>query len=458
MNENARKALKADLNHVWHPFTQHSCWDGEEALVIERGCGCTLFDADGNEYIDGVSSLWVNVHGHANIAIDDAVRLQLANISHSTYLGLTNVPASLFAGELVDIAPGRLNRVLYSDSGAEAVEIALKMAFQFHKQNGNSRRNKFVALDMAYHGDTIGSVSVGGISTFHSIFEPLLFEVLRAPVPHCYRCPFGREPDTCDRECFLALCKVFDEHGSEICAAVIEPRMQGAAGMISHPDGYLAHMEKLCREHGAFLIADEVATGFGRTGHMFSVEAEGVEPDLMCLGKGITGGYLPLAATLATEEIFEGFLGEPDSDRAFFHGHSYTGNQLAGAAARASLRQFGEHNVLENVAKRSDQLEEGLERFRELEVVGDVRRRGMMVGIELVAHRESKRPFPPDMRAGHRVIMNARRRGAILRPLGNVVVLMPPLVISHSELDELVSITYNSVHSFQKGLDGGNKD
>ncbi len=414
-------------------------------LIIERGEGCYLFDTNGNRYLDGISSLWVNAHGHRVPEIDAAIREQLDKIAHSTFLGQSNVPASLFAAELIKIAPKGLTRVFYSDSGAEAVEIALKMAFQFHRQNGNPQRAKFIALCDAYHGDTIGSVSVGGIATFHSIFEPLLFQVVRVHTPHCYRCPFDCEPSTCSKQCFAALKAAFDEHGPSLAAAVIEPRVQGAAGMIVHPPGYLKLMETLCKQHGVFLIADEVAVGFGRTGYMFACEAEDVHPDFLCLGKCITGGYLPLAATLATEAVFDGFKGAVDSNRAFYHGHSYTGNQLASAAALANLRLYSDNSVVERVREKAILLTSLLDKFRALDSVGDIRQCGFMVGIELVADKRTKRSLNKKDRVSHKVIRAARQRGAILRPLGDVIVLMPPLAISNAELDTLVSIIYNSI-------------
>ncbi len=445
MNELTRRCKAADLAHAWHPFTQHAFWDEDEIVVIERGEGCFLYDTEGGKYLDGVSSLWVNPHGHRRAEIDAAVKGQLERIAHSTFLGLSNVPASLLARELAEAAPEGLKRVFYSDSGAEAVEIALKMAFQYHKQNGAPERDTFLALGDAYHGDTLGSVSVGGISLFHSIYEPLLFDVVRVPSPYCYRCPWGRERGSCSRECFTALERAFERYGPKLAAAVVEPRIQGAAGMIVHPPGYLKKMEELCRRHGTFLIADEVATGFYRTGELFSCMGEDVRPDFLCLGKGITGGYLPLAATLTTEEVFEGFLGDADSGRAFYHGHSYTGNQLAAAAARASLALFREEGKGERINGLAARFAEGLEKFTELPHVGDVRVLGMMAGVELVRDRESKEPWPARDRTGHRVIRAARERGVILRPLGDVIVLMPPLCISEAELDRLLSVTYNSV-------------
>ena len=415
-----RAALVADdRSCVWHPFTQQRGWTEEELLVIERAEGTDLIDTDGRRYIDGVSSLWCTVHGHRHPRIDAAVRDQLADVAHSTMLGLTHPAAIRLARRLVDITPTGLTRVFYSDSGSSATEIALKMAFQFWQQRGglDARRTRFIALRDAYHGDTIGSVSVGGIDLFHSTYRPLLFDTLKA------------EPGRIDD-----MARLFEEHLGEIAAVIIEPLVQGAAGMLVHPPGYLRAVRELCDRHGALLICDEVATGFGRTGRMFACEQEDVAPDLLCLAKGITGGYLPLAATLATERIYQGFLGEFEEFRTFFHGHTYTGNPLACAAALASLEVFEEERTLERLAPKIDLLGELLRPIAARPGVAEVRRVGTMTGIQLADH-------PPGVRMGHRVTLEARRRGAIVRPLGDTVVLMPPLAISERDLRRLVTIT-----------------
>jgi adenosylmethionine-8-amino-7-oxononanoate aminotransferase len=419
--------VTADRTFLWHPFTQQRGWMEEHPIVVDRAEGTDLIDVDGRRYIDGVSSLWCNVHGHSHPRIDAAVRAQLGRVSHSTMLGLTHRPAIELARRLVEMAPAGLTRVFYSDSGSTAAEIALKMAFQYWRQRGEERRSKFVALRMAYHGDTIGSVSVGGIDLFHSLYHPLLFETLKA------------EPgDVADMERLLA------EHEGEVAAVIMEPLVQGAAGMLVHPEGYLRAVRELCDRHGALLILDEVATGFGRTGRMFACEHEGVAPDLLCLAKGITGGYLPLAATLATEALYEGFLGEFEEFRTFFHGHTYTGNPLACAAALATLDVFAEEDTLAALAPKIDLLSELLRPIAAHPAVRQVRRRGFMAGIELEEQ-------PLAARAGHRVTLEARRRGAIVRPLGDVVVLMPPLAISEADLRRLVAITAEAIDAATAG-------
>jgi adenosylmethionine-8-amino-7-oxononanoate aminotransferase len=415
--------VAADRRHIWHPFTQQESWEHEDSpLVIDRAEGTNLIDSDGNSYIDGVASLWCNVHGHRHPDIDAAVKEQLDKVAHSTMLGLTHAPAIELAERLVQIAPDGLTRVFYSDSGSAAVEIALKMAFQWWAQRDERQRTDFICLENAYHGDTLGAVSVGGIETFHSMYFPLLFNTWQAPAGDA-----------------AAMAALLEQHGERVAAVILEPLVQGAAGMLMQPDGYVRRVRELCDQHNVLLICDEVATGFGRTGTMFACEQEGVTPDLLCVGKGITGGYLPLAATLATELIYDGFRGRYEQYRTFFHGHTYTGNPVACAAGVATLDVFERERTLARLAPKISLLGRLLEQsITGLGCVAEVRVRGVMVGIELAG-------FDPAERAGHRVCMAARERGAIIRPLGDVVVLMPPLAISESDLQRLVAITAESI-------------
>src|SRR3954454_22016285 len=387
--------------------------------MVESAEGCELIDSEGRRYIDGVSSLWCNVHGHRHPAIDAAVRAQLDRVAHSTMLGLSHPPAIELAERLVQLAPPGLTRVFYSDSGSTAAEIALKMAFQYWQQQGRGERTRFVCLDNAYHGDTVGSVSVGGIDLFHSLYRPLLFDATRVPPGDLH---------AMDRS--LA--------GGDVAAVIMEPLVQGAAGMLMQPEGYLTGVRELCDRHEVLLDLDEVATGFGRTGRMFACEHESVAPDFLCLAKGLTGGYMPLAATLATEEVYEGFLGEHQELRTFFHGHTYTGNPLACAAALATLDVFESERTLERLERKIALLGMLLEPLERHPAVAEVRRCGFMVGIELT-------PYPLELSMGHRVTLEARRLGAIIRPLGDVVVLMPPLAISEQELELLVGITVDAI-------------
>jgi adenosylmethionine-8-amino-7-oxononanoate aminotransferase len=431
---------EADKARLWHPFTQMAEWAAGDPVVIAAGEREFLIDTDGNRYIDGVSSLWCNIHGHRRPEIDQAIRDQLGRIAHSTLLGLASVPSIELAARLVEIAPKGLTRVFYSDSGATAVEVALKMAFQYWRQCPQPQpgRTKFVGLTHGYHGDTIGAVSVGGIDLFHGIFRPLLFESIHAPAPYCYRCPLDKHRETCRMECAEAMEQILAARGHEIAAVILEPLVQGAGGMIVHPAGYLRRVAEACRRRDVLLICDEVATGFGRTGRMFACEHEDVRPDLLCVAKGISAGYLPLAATLATERIYEAFLGDYAQSRTFFHGHTYTGNALACAAGVASLEVFEKERVLERIGELSARLASLLVPLAELPHVGEVRRRGLMAGIELVADRPARRAYPAEERRGWKVCQAARKRGVWIRPLGDVVVLMPPYCISDESLVRLV--------------------
>jgi adenosylmethionine-8-amino-7-oxononanoate aminotransferase len=443
----AARLEKLDKKYVWHPFTQMLDWEKDQQVIIESGTGSILCDVRGKKYIDGVSSLWVTVHGHRKKEINAAVSAQLKKIAHSTLLGLSNVPAILLAEKLVKMAPRGLSKVFYSDSGSTAVEIALKIAYQYWQQKGEKHKAKtgFISLKQAYHGDTIGSVSVGGIDLFHSTYKPLLFHTWKIESPYCYRCSLGRTYPGCGIVCAEQAEEVIRTHSHEIAALVIEPLVQGAAGMLLQPPGYLRKIRQLCTKYNILMIADEVATGFGRTGTMFACEHEKVLPDIMAIAKGITGGYLPLAATLTTENIYRGFLGEYRELKTFFHGHTYTGNPLACAAAIANIDLFKRERTLQKLQQKITLLKQELKRFAELEHVGDIRQKGFMIGIELVKNKETKEPYPLEEKIGIRVIREARQHGLILRPLGSVVVLMPPLSISKRELERLIEIVYGAI-------------
>ncbi len=452
MNSYSTAELVAwDSRYLWHPFTQMRDWLAEDPLIIERGEGNYLIDSHGCRYLDGVSSLWCNVHGHRKRELDEALRSQCDRIAHSTMLGLANVPATVLARRLVQLSPGPLTRVFYSDDGATAVEVALKLALQYWQLRGESQRTRFVALAEAYHGDTLGAVAVGYSDTFHRFFRPVLTPALRITPPHVYRWIQGHTPE---RALQLALAdaeSVFSAHGRQIAALIVEPLMQGAAGMWAQPLGYLPVLRDLTRRHGTLLICDEVATGFGRTGHMFAVEHEKIDPDLLCLGKGLTGGYLALAATLATEDIFSAFLAPYEAFQAFFHGHTYTGNPLASAVALANLDVFEAEGVIARVERRAALLADLLsQRCAPLRHVGDIRQWGLMVGIELVRDRNSRRSYEPQSKISARVVREARQRGVIIRPLGNTIVLMPPLSISEDELRLLTNVTAESIRAATK--------
>ena len=424
-------------------------WEQEEPVIIERGRGSYLIDTEGKKYLDGTSSIWVNLHGHRHPALDRAVKQQLGKIAHSTFLGLSNPPAIELARGLIHIAPKGLARVFYSDNGSTAVEVALKMAVQYWQQRQPEAgpKNSFLHLKLAYHGDTIGAVSIGNIQVFHARFKPLLFPTVEADPPYCYRCPLKLTHPSCGLACLDPIEQLLKTHHRELAGFVIEPLMQAAAGMIVQPPGYLTRIRELCTKYKVLLIADEVATGFGRTGKMFACNHEGVTPDLMAISKGMTGGYMPLAATLATEEIYRAFLGKYEEFKTFFHGHSYTGNPLGCAVALANLAVFARERTLAHLRPKITALKTSLKPLALLPHVGDIRQIGLMAGIELVKDRAMKEPYPIETRIGHRVTAEARRNGLLLRPLGNVIVLLPPLSVSLQELKRMVSILHSAIES-----------
>jgi adenosylmethionine-8-amino-7-oxononanoate aminotransferase len=451
LNEN-RRLEELDKKYIWHPFTQMKEWLEEKPVIISEGKDCFIKDIYGRWYLDGVSSLWVNIHGHRKKEIDDAIKEQIDYISHSTLLGLSNVPAVRLAEKLIRIVNSSLvtrhsslSKVFYSDNGSTSVEVALKMAFQYWRHKGVNGRNTFVSLNNSYHGDTIGAVSVGGIDIFHKAFEPLLFKTYRAPSPYCYRCELGKKYPGCGLACLEKTEKIFKEHSTEIAALIIEPMIQAAGGMITSPPGYLKGVRKLCTRYNILMIADEVATGFGRTGRMFACEHEGVMPDFLCLSKGITGGYMPLAMTLTTDEIYNAFLGEFKDLKTFFHGHSYTGNPLACAAAIACLDLFEKEDVLKKLKGKIKIFKAWLKKILHLKHVGDVRNIGFMAGIELVKNKKTKQPYDWAKKMGWRVAYYARDNGVLIRPLGNVVVIMPPLSISEQNLKRLLDVIKSAI-------------
>ena len=437
---------RLDRQVFWHPFTQMAEYD---PLIFTRAEGCWLYDHQGRRYLDGVSSLWCNVHGHRHPVLDAALRRQLDQVAHVTALGASNPAAIRLAARLVELAPPGLEHVYFSDDGSTAVEVALKMAFQYWRQCPQPRPEKtsFLALADAYHGDTLGSVSVGGVELFHGMFRPLLFPVVRAPVPDTYRLPPGVAPQQACGYYLERIEQLLREHHHRLAAVVMEPLVQAAAGMVMHPLGLLRGVAELCRRYEVLLVLDEVAVGMGRTGTLFACQQEGVSPDFLCLAKGLTGGYLPLAATLTTNRIWQAFLGRYEQARQFFHGHTYCGNPLGAAVALATLDVFQQERTLEHLPEKGQRMQQHLERIAQLPVVGDVRRRGLIGAVELVRNRQTKEPFPWEEKRGWAVCLEARRRGVFLRPLGNVVVLMPPLAISLEELDLLGQVVFESIQA-----------
>ena len=456
MTRQPTTARLAQWDHacLWHPFTQMHEWVQEPPLIIAKGKGSYVIDTEGHRYLDGVSSIWVNVHGHRHPRLDAAIRRQLVQIAHSTLLGVSNPPAIRLARELVRAAPKGLTRVFYSDDGSTAVEVALKMAVQYWQQRKPSAgpKHSFLHLTHSYHGDTVGAVSVGGMDLFHGRFRGLCFPSLAADAPYCYRCPLKQTFPDCKLACVEPVERLLESRHEELAGVIVEPLVQAAAGMITAPPGHLTRLRDLCARYGVLLIVDEVATGFGRTGRLFACEHEGVTPDLMAISKGLTGGYLPLGATLATEKIYSAFLGDYAEWKTFFHGHSYTGNPLGCAVALANLEVFRRERTLAKLQPKIRALRRLLAPLSDHPHVGDIRQVGFMVGIELVRDRTSREAYALEERIGHRVARVARERGLLLRPLGNVIVLMPPLTMSMADLTKMVRIVETAILDVTAGL------
>ena len=462
---------RLDHRHVWHPFTQMRDWLKTEPIVLESGRGAVLRDVHGREFLDANSSIWTNLHGHRHPVIDAAIRRQLGRVAHTSALGLASGPAAELAAELVRLARGprgqpRLDKVFFSDDGSTAIEAALKLAAEHSRRAGITKKPRFLSLQGAYHGDTVGAVSVGHIDLFHKTWKPLLFPTDAVMSPYCYRCPFNRaKPERADartyRKCgWECVSKVESKFAAAAkarrpyTAMVVEPVIQGAAGMILQPEGWLPKVAAVAREHRALLIADEVMTGFGRTGtgtrsggrfHTFASQHEGVVPDLVAVAKGLTGGYLPMAATLATREIFDSFLGDYSEFRTFFHGHSYTGNPLGAAAALASLGLLKDPAGVRSRRSLETAFASELESLWSLPQVGDIRRCGLVAGIELVRDWRTRKPFALEDRAGIRVCEAMARRGVLTRPIGSVIVLMPPYCSTPRQLKTMVSALAEAV-------------
>ena len=427
-----------DVRHHWHAFTQMAEY---EPLIIERAEGCRLVDIDGREYLDGASSMWCNVHGHNHSRINAAIRDQLDRVAHCTALGMGGDTTIRLAKRLAEIAPGNLERVFFSGDGSSAVEVALKMAFQYWRQceNPQPRKTKFVAFGEAYHGDTLGSASVSGIARFHAIFKPLLFDVIRAPLPNIRRLPPGTSDSAAVKTFLDEVDALLKQHLDEVAALVIEPLVQCAAGMVMHPPGFLRGLRELTQSHGVLLIADEVAVGFGRTGKMFACNQESVVPDFLCLGKGLSGGYVPIAATLTNDTIYNAFLGKFDEGRTLHHGHTFSGNPLASAAALASIELFDEEQTLARLPAKIALLDEHLCRLAEHPHVATARQRGLIGALELTPCKSTGEPYPADQRRAWRVCRQTQSQGVWLRPLADVLYVMPPLAISLDELNTIMN-------------------
>ena len=440
-----QELIEKDLKYIWHPYTQMKDYESEKPIIIEKGKGIYVWDIEGNKYIDGVSSWWVNTLGHSHPRLNKALLEQAEKIEHVIFAGFTHKPAIELAERLVKLTPDELSRVFYSDNGSTAVEVALKMAYQYWNQKGFPQKTKFVALKNSYHGDTLGAVSVGGVDLFHKMYKPLLFDIYQAESPYCYRCQNGLNKENCNMACLKSVEELFKAHSDTIAGIIVEPLIQAAGGMIIYPPEYLSKLRELCDKHNVLLIDDEVAMGFGRTGKMFGFEHSGVVPDIICLAKGLTAGYLPLAVTMMTDEIYSAFYDDYEKCKTFYHGHSFTGNPLAACVAVENLKILEEEKIMEQIQPKAKRLGDAVQKFWELEHVGDVRHLGMIAAVELVKDKATKEPFPFEERIGSKIYAESLKRGAILRPLGNIIYFMPPYVITEDEIETLVNIGFEAV-------------
>lgn len=438
-----------DLRHIWHPCSQMKDYEEFPPIVIERGKGAYLYDVEGTAYLDAVSSWWVNLFGHSNERINRAIQDQLAQLEHVIFANFSHKPAIRLAEELVKVTPAGLNKVFFADNGSSAVEAALKMSFHYHQQTGHPRKTRFAAITDAYHGETLGALSVGDLDLYSKIYKPLMLNTLKATGPDCFRCPYGKQRDRCDAECFIDMETMVREHHEEICGIIIEPLVQCAAGMKIYSPRYLQKLREVCTQYHIHFIADEIAVGFGRTGRMFACEHAGVRPDLMCLSKGITAGYMPLSVVMATDELYEAFYGDYRDLKAFMHSHSYTGNAMACAIACEVMRIFREDDILEKNAVKSKMIGEKVRRLAAGHpYVGEYRRLGMISALELVEDQATKRPFDWEKRVGYAIYRLALAEGVLLRPLGNVIYFMPPYVVEEPDIDRMVNVAFRSINQY----------
>ena len=439
--------IQKDLKYVWHPDTQMKQYEDSDfkPVLIERGEGIYLYDIDGNKYIDGVSSWWVNTLGHSNEKLNKVLTQQAEKIEHVLLADFTHIPAIELAERLIQLSGEPFSKVFYSDDGSTAVEVALKMAYQYWYQKGKPEKKYFVSMTESYHGDTLGSVSVGGIDIYKKIFNPLVFETLKVSAPYCYRCPQNKEQCKCSIDCIAEVESLFKHRHNEIAAMIVEPLVQGAAGMRMYPPQYLTKVRELCDRYDILLIDDEVAMAFGRTGKYFAFEHANIKPDIFCVAKGITAGYIPLAATITTDKIYNAFYDDFSTLKTFYHGHSFTGNPIACAVAVENLKIMEQENIIENLKPKITKLKQCLEKFRDLAHVGDIRQTGMVGALELVKNKETKEPYQFEDRIGHNVFKEALKNGALLRPIGNVIYFMPPYIIKNEEIEKLTKIAYNAI-------------
>ncbi|MFJ7951879.1 adenosylmethionine--8-amino-7-oxononanoate transaminase [Lysinibacillus sp. NPDC096418] len=455
MNQVLTELQTRDLRHVWHPCSQMKDYEQFPPIVIKKGQGVWLYDENDNRYLDAVSSWWVNLFGHANPRISKALSEQAFTLEHAIFANFTHEPAIKVAEKLVALSPDGLNKVFFADNGSSAIEIALKMSFQYHMQSGKTKKKRFLALTDAYHGETLGALSVGGVDLYNEVYQPLLLDTLRAQGPDCFRCPFNDKPENCQAQCISSVEDELKVHHEEITAVIIEPLIQAAAGMKMYPPIYLKHLRELCTKYEVHLIADEIAVGFGRTGTLFACEQANISPDFMCLSKGLTGGYLPLSVVLTTDKVYDVFYDDYGTMKAFLHSHSYTGNTLACRVALEVLTMFEEEHYIDIVQDKGERMRKlATEAFSHLPYVGEYRQVGLVGAIELVANRETKDPLPSEERIGYQIYKRALAKGLLIRPLGNILYFMPPYVITDDEMRFMIKTTKETMEQFFSEREG----
>ena len=435
-----------DLKYIWHPCSQMKDYENLPPIIIEKGKGIYLYDIYGKEYIDIISSWWSNLLGHSNEKINNAIKNQLDKLEHVIFANFSHTPAISLSEKLVSIAPNGLNKCNFSDNGSAAVESALKMAFQYQFQKGNTKKTKFMCLSEGYHGETIGALSVGALDLYAKIYEPILINSIRIKAPDCYRCPFNKTRDNCNIECFTYAEYEFEKHGEETCAIILEPLLQGSAGMRIYPKEYLVKLREICNRYNVVLIADEIATGFFRTGKMFAFNHAGVSPDIMCISKGLTGGYMPMSVTMTTDEIYYAFYDDYNKGKAFMHSHTYSGNPLGCAAANTVIDMLLNEDITTNAINTAQYLTKKMnERFLNHKNIGEIRHIGLIHAMELVVDKNTKEPFKAEKRIGYEIYKKSLKKGLILRPLGNVLYFNPALIITKEQLDVAIDIAYNAI-------------
>lgn len=455
MKQALTELQKRDLQHVWHPCSQMKDYEQFPPIVLKKGQGVWLYDENNHRYLDAVSSWWVNLFGHANPRISQALSDQAFTLEHAIFANFSHEPAIKVAEKLVALTPDGLNKVFFADNGSSAIEVALKMSFQYHMQTGKTTKKRFLALTDAYHGETLGALSVGGVGLYNEVYQPLLLDTVRAQGPDCYRCPFKEKPESCHAQCIQFVEEELHQHHEEITAVIIEPLIQAAAGMKMYPPIYLKRLRELCTKYDIHLIADEIAVGFGRTGTLFACEQADIAPDFMCLSKGLTGGYLPLSAVLTTDDVYNAFYDDYGTMKAFLHSHSYSGNTLACRVALEVLTMFEEERVIDIVQNKGERMRKlAMQAFEQLPFVGEYRQVGLVGAIELVANRETKEPLPSEERIGYQIYKRGLEKGLLIRPLGNILYFMPPYIISDDEMRFMIDTTKETLMQFFEEWEG----